>query len=106
MLTMFTALEARATAYLITPEDYSIYQHLEIRIQDCVQHGCTHVLYAGKLPEGVRQALRALGYELTDLQYGDQKMIRIDWTNIMCPDSLVCPKEVNNGSNTNGKNGE
>lgn len=36
MLTMFTALEARATAYLETPEDYSLYQHIEIRILDSV----------------------------------------------------------------------
>jgi len=95
MLTMFTALEARATAYLVSPEDYSIYQHIEIRILDSVQHGGTHILYAGKISHNVEEALRALGYEITHLQYeGKEKMIRIDWTNIMCPDSLVCPKEV------------
>lgn len=95
MLTMFTALEARATAYLISPEDYSIYQHIEIRILDSVQHGGTHLLYAGKITHGVIDALRALGYEVTRLQYeGKEAMVRIDWTNIMCPDSLVCPKEI------------
>lgn len=95
MLTMFTALEARATAYLVSPEDYSIYQHIEIRIADSVQHGGTTVLYGGKITHGVIDALRALGYEVTRLQYeGKQEMIRIDWSNIMCPDSLVCPKEV------------
>ena len=95
MLTMFTALEARATAYLISPEDYSIYQHIEIRIADSVQHGGTTVIYGGKITHGVIDALRALGYEVTRLQYeGKQEMIRIDWSNIMCPDSLVCPKEV------------
>lgn len=95
MLTMFTALEARATAYLISPEDYSIYQHIEIRIADSVQHGGTTVLYGGKITHGVIDALRALGYEVTRLQYeGKQEMIRIDWSNIVCPDSLVCPKEV------------
>lgn len=95
MLTMFTALEARATAYLVSPEDYSLYQHIEIRILDSVQHGGTHILYAGKLTRGVIEALRALGYKITHLQYeGKEKMVRIDWTNIMCPDNLVCPKEV------------
>lgn len=95
MLTMFTALEARATAYLISPEDYSIYQHIEIRIADSVQHGGTNILYAGKINNHVIDALRALGYEVTRLQYeGKDEMIRVDWTNIMCPDSLVCPKEI------------
>ena len=95
MLTMFTALEARATAYLLTPEDYSLYQHIEIRILDSVQHGGTHLLYAGKITHNVIDALRALGYEVTRLQYqGKEAMVRIDWTNIMCPDSLVCPKEI------------
>ena len=27
---------------------------------------------------------------------GKEKMIRIDWSRIMCPDSLVCPKEIKN----------
>ena len=95
MLTMFTALEARATAYLLSPEDYSLYQHIEIRILDSVQHGGTHLLYAGEITHNVIDALRALGYEVTRLQYkGEEEMIRIDWTNIMCPDSLVCPKEI------------
>ena len=97
MLTMFTALEARATAYLVSPEDYSLYQHIEIRILDSVQHGGTHILYGGKITPGVIDALRALGYEITYLQYeGREKMIRIDWSRIMCPDSLVCPKEIKN----------
>lgn len=91
MLTMFTALEARATAYLITPEDYSLYQHIEIRILDSVQHGGTHLLYAGKVTHNVIDALRALGYEVTRLQYqGKDEMIRIGWTNI------ICPKETKN----------
>ena len=95
MLTMFTALEARATAYLISPEDYSLYQHIEVRVIDSVQHGGTHIIYAGKITTPVIDALRALGYEVTILQYeGKEKMLRIDWTNIRCPDSLVCPKEV------------
>ena len=95
MLTLFTALEARAISYLVSPEDYSIYTHIEVRILDSVQHGATHLIYAGKFTSHVVDALRALGYEITHLQYpGKDEMLRIDWTNIMCPDSLVCPKEV------------
>ena len=101
MLTLFTALEARAIAYLQSPEDFSIYTHIEIRILDSVQHGGTHLLYAGQINNHVVDALRALGYEVTHLWYeGKDAMIRIDWTNIMCPDSLVCPKEVK-GANKN-----
>jgi len=36
MLSLFTALEARAISYLIDPIDWSIYTHLEIRIIDSV----------------------------------------------------------------------
>ena len=95
MLTLFTALEARAIAYLKSPEDFSTYTHIEVRILDSVQHGATHLLYAGKLTTGVIDALRALGYDVTLMQYpGKEPMARIDWTNIRCPDSLVCPKEI------------
>ena len=95
MLNLFSALEARAIAYLKTSEDFSLYQHIEIRILNTVQHGGTHIIYAGQYNTHVVDALRALGYEVTQLQYEDKPaMLRIDWTNIMCPDSLVCPKEV------------
>ena len=95
MLTLFTALEARAISYLTSPEDFSIYTHIEVRILDSVQHGGTHIIYAGQFNAHVIDALRALGYDVTVLQYEDkQQMLRIDWTNIRCPDSLVCPKEV------------
>lgn len=96
MLTLFTALEARAISYLVDAEDYSLYTHIEVRILDSVQHGGTHLLYAGKINNHVIDALRALGYDVTHLQYdGKEAMVRIDWTNIRCPDSLVCPKEIN-----------
>jgi len=86
MLTMFTALEARATSYLINKEDYSIYLHIEQRILDSVQHGGTSILYGGTITHNVVDALRALGYEVTHLQYeGKERMVRIDWTNITCP---------------------
>ena len=95
MMTLFTALEARAISYLEDPVDWSLYTHIEVRILDSVQHGGTHLLYAGEINNHVVDALRALGYEVTHLQYeGKQRMVRIDWTNIRCPDSLVCPKEV------------
>ena len=103
MLTMFTALEARATAYLVSSEDFSLYQHIEIRILDSVQHGGTYIIYGGKITHGVIDALRALGYEVTRLQYeGKDEMIRIDWSRIMCPDSLICPKKME--ENKNAKN--
>lgn len=95
MLTLFTALEARAISYLIDPIDWSLYTHIEIRILDSVQNGGTHLLYAGEINNHVVNALRALGYDITYLESENKKrMIRIDWTNIRCPDSLVCPKEV------------
>ena len=102
MLTLFTALEARAISYLTSPEDFSIYTHIEVRILDSVQHGGTHLLYAGQINNHVISALRALGYDVTLLQYeGKERMVRIDWTNIKCPDHLVCPKEVDtNATNT------
>jgi hypothetical protein len=95
MLTLFTALEARAVAYLKDPIDWSIYTHIEVRITDSVQHGGTSIIYAGEINNHVVDALRALGYEVTRLQYeGKDEMIRIEWTHIMCPDSLICPKEI------------
>lgn len=100
MLSLFSALEARAIAYLVSPEDFSIYNHIEIRILDSVQHGGTNILYGGKITNGVIDALRALGYEVIRLQYENKPaMIRISWANIMCPDSLICPKEVGNAKN-------
>ena len=104
MLTMFTAIEARATSYLTGPEDYSIYLHIEQRILDSVQYGSTSILYGGKITHNVIDALRALGYTVTRLQYeGKERMIRIDWTNIMCPDSLLCPKGVKNDQTGNDR---
>lgn len=88
MLTMFTALEARASSYLATAEDYSIYLHIEQRILDSVQYGGASILYGGKITHNVVDALRALGYTVTYLHYeGKERMIRIDWAS---------PKGVNN----------
>ena len=92
MLTCVTALEARAIAYLVTPEDWSIYSHIEVRILDSVQHGGTSVIYAGHFTPHVVDALRALGYEITYLEYeGKDKMIRIDWSKVVCPHLAECP---------------
>ena len=103
MLTLFTALEARAISYLTDPVDWSIYTHIEVRILDSVQHGGTHLLYAGEINNHVVDALRALGYDVVHLEYeGKERMVRIDWTNIRCPDHLICPKEVRmHGQTTN-----
>ena len=95
MLSCLTALEARAISYLLTPDDWSIFTHIEVRIIDSMQHGGTSILYGGIFNTHVIDALRALGYEVTRLEYeGKEKMLRIDWTCIMCPDSLICPKEI------------
>ena len=100
MMTLFTALEARAISYLSDPIDWSLYTHIEVRILDSVQNGGTHLLYAGAINDHVISALRALGYDIIPLEYeGERRMIRIDWTNIRCPDHLVCPKEVRHGNN-------
>ena len=95
MLSCLTALEARAIAYLVSPEDWSIYSHIEVRIFDSIQHGGVNIIYAGEFTSNVIKALRALGYQVTILQYeGKSRMVRIDWSNIVCPSGLVCTEEV------------
>lgn len=77
---MLTAHEAAAIAYLLTPEDFSIHKHIEVRIWDSIQHGGKYIIYAGKTTTNVINALRALGYTVTILQYEHQDtMIRISW---------------------------
>lgn len=93
MLSCLTALEARAIAYLLTPEDWSLFTHIEVRIIDSVQHGGTSILYGGKYNSSVINALRSLGYEVTRLQYeGKDEMIRIDWSEVVCPHLAECQK--------------
>lgn len=80
MLQCLTALEARAISFLKTPEDWSIYTHIEARIIDTIQNSGTSIIYAGEFNTHVIDALRALGYKATILQYQDKKqMIRIEW---------------------------
>ena len=89
MLQCLTALEARAIAYLITPKDWSIYSHIEARIIDSIQNGGTSIIYAGEFNMHIIDALRALGYEVTILQYNNKnQMIRINWSNVICPKEI------------------
>lgn len=86
MLSMLTALEARAIAYLITPEDYSLFKHLEVRIADSVQYGGTSIMYAGEISQAVMNAFKVLGYNVTIMRLKDTNvMVRISWEKLMCP---------------------
>ena len=79
---MLTAREALAVASLLTPSDFSIHKHIEVRIWDSIQHGGKSILYAGEFPENVAQALNALGYTLTYLQHEDKQVVQISWDKI------------------------
>lgn len=84
MISCLTAFEARAVSYLLTPQDWSLFTHIEIRIQDSVQNGGTSIVYGGEFNTHIIDALRALGYQVTILQYEDKnKMIRIDWSRVI-----------------------
>ena len=84
MLQCLTALEARAIAYLITPEDWSIFSHIEIRIKDSIQHGGTRVIYGGDFNVHVIDALRALGYTVIPMVFEDEiKSYKIKWEDIL-----------------------
>lgn len=79
-INLLTAAEARAIANLITPQDYSIHKHIEIRIWDSIQNGGTNIIYAGDMTDNVIKAFKALGYEVTAMQYEDEvKMYKISW---------------------------
>lgn len=80
---MLTAHEAAAVAHLLTPQDFSIHKHIEVRIWDSIQHGGKSIIYAGEVTANVIDALRALGYKVTILQYENKDtMIRISWEDI------------------------
>lgn len=76
---MLTAREARAIAHLLTPKDYSLHKHIEVRIWDSIQNGGRSILYAGEITENVLLALEDLGYRVTPLVHKDEKMYRIEW---------------------------
>ena len=81
---MLTAQEARAVSALVTPEDYSIHKHIEIRIWDSIQTGgSTSFIYAGDMTDNVIKALQALGYTVIPMQFEDEiKMYRISWEDL------------------------
>lgn len=79
-MSLLTAAEARAIADLITPQDYSIHKHIEIRIWDSIQNGGTHIIYAGEMTDNVIKAFKALGYRVTPMKYEEEvKMYKISW---------------------------
>lgn len=82
MLTMFTAMEAKATALLLTPQDYSLYQHIEIRINDAVQNGGMFIIYAGEMTDSVLAAYRALGYRIAIGEVDGKNFYRISWEDV------------------------
>lgn len=95
MLSCLTALEARAIAYLITPSDWSLFTHIEIRIKDAIQHGGTSIIYGGEFNNHIIDALRVLGYQVTQLQHKEKDlMLRISWDTVMCPN--LCEKNFKN----------
>ena len=80
---MLTAREAAAIAFLLTPKDFSIHKHIEVRIWDSIQHGGKYIIYAGEITQNVIDALLALGYTITVLQHeNEEAMIRISWEDI------------------------
>ena len=76
---MLTAREACAVSYLLTPKDFSLHKHIEVRIWDSIQHGGEFIIYAGEMTDNVEKALRALGYTCSKIKYEDEIMYRISW---------------------------
>lgn len=79
---MLTAREALAVASLLTPNDFSIHKHIEVRIWDSIQHGGKSILYAGEFPDNVARAFLALGYTVTYLEYEDKQLVQISWDKV------------------------
>lgn len=81
---MLTAREALATANLKTPQDFSLHKHLEVRIWDAIANGGTHIIYGGELPQNVRAALIALGFQLTSYQSDNGlEIVKISWEDVV-----------------------
>lgn len=76
---MLTAREARAIAHLLTPKDFSLHKHIEVRIWDSIQNGGRSIVYAGEITDNVILALEALGYKVTPMEHKDKRMYRIEW---------------------------
>ena len=64
---MLSAREASAYTSLRTPDEFSMYKHLEIRIMDTVRNCGTYIMHAGELSEGVIKCFVILGYTITGL---------------------------------------
>lgn len=79
---MLTAREAKAVALLLTPKDFSIQKHIEVRIWDSIQHGGESIIYAGEITENVVKAMEALGYTMIRLEHDDEYMYRISWERV------------------------
>lgn len=78
---MLTGCEAAAISYLLTPKDFSLHKHIEVRIWDSIQHGGTHIIYAGELTDNVVKALEALGYTVIKMVSKEKTMVKICWRN-------------------------
>ena len=76
---MLTAREAAAVSHLLTPKDFSIHKHIEIRIWDSIQNGGKSIIYAGEMTETVLKAMEDLGYECSQMKHKDKIMYRIGW---------------------------
>jgi len=78
---MLTAAEARAISQLLTPKDFSLHKHIEVRIWDAIQNGGTSILYAGEMTKNVLKALASLGYNCTQLicKEKNKTLYRITW---------------------------
>lgn len=80
---MLTAREAAAVAHLLTPKDFSLHKHIEVRIWDSIQHGGKSITYAGEITDNVINALQSLGYTVIPMKYEDEiKMYKISWEDI------------------------
>ena len=84
---MLTAREACAVSHLLTPKDFSLHKHIEVRIWDSIQNGGKSILYAGEITDNVIEALHALGYRVTPIQDKDGGVImhRIGWAAVPIP---------------------
>lgn len=85
---MLTAREACAVSHLLTPKDFSLHKHIEIRIWDSIQNGGKSILYAGEITDNVIYALRALGFRVTPLkrENSNNMLYRIGWAAVPSPE--------------------
>lgn len=79
---MLSAREALAYASLKTPEDFSNYKHLEVRIMDSVRNGGMYIMHAGDLTDSVINCYIALGYHVCKQQYENGTIYKISWENV------------------------